>query len=112
MTRTFVMTKEFDKNWASMGLTDDDLSALQQELISNSQKGDLMQGTGGLRKMRFAFEGKGKSGSARVCYVDFAVYEKIYLITAYPKSEKENLSKAERNAIATVIAQLEKSLRG
>lgn len=112
MTRTFVMTKEFDKNWASMGLTDDDLSALQQELISNSQKGDLMQGTGGLRKMRFAFVGKGKSGSARVCYVDFAVYEKIYLITAYPKSEKENLSKAERNAIATVIAQLEKSLRG
>ena len=106
------MTKEFDKNWASMGLTDDDLSALQQELISNSQKGDLMQGTGGLRKMRFAFVGKGKSGSARVCYVDFAVYEKIYLITAYPKSEKENLSKAERNAIATVIAQLEKSLRG
>lgn len=112
MTRTFIMTKEFDKNWAAMGLTDDDLGALQQELIINSQKGDLMQGTGGLRKMRFAFEGKGKSGSARVCYVDFAVYEKIYLITAYPKSEKENLSKAERNAIATMIAQLEKTLRG
>ena len=71
-----------------------------------------MQGTGGLRKLRIAFEGKGKSGSGRVCYVDFAVFDKIYLITAYPKNEKDNLSKAERNAIANMIAQLEKSLKG
>lgn len=40
-----------------------------------------MQGTGGLCKLRFAFEGKGKSGSVCVCYVDFAVYDNIYLIT-------------------------------
>ena len=112
MTRTFIMTQEFDKNWKAMGLTDDDLKALQEELILNPTKGDLMQGTGGLRKLRFAFEGRGKSGSSRVCYVDFAVYEKIYLITAYPKNEKENLSKAERNAIAAVIRQLEDSLKG
>ena len=112
MTRAFIMTQEFDKNWKAMGLTDDDLKALQEELILNPTKGDLMQGTGGLRKLRFAFEGRGKSGSSRVCYVDFAVYEKIYLITAYPKNEKENLSKAERNAIAAVIRQLEDSLKG
>lgn len=112
MTRTFIMTQEFDKNWKAMGLTDDDLKALQEELILNPTKGDLMQGTGGLRKLRFAFEGRGKSGSSRVCYVDFAVYEKIYLITAYPKNEKENLSKAERNAISAVIRQLEDSLKG
>ncbi|MBR3025436.1 MAG: type II toxin-antitoxin system RelE/ParE family toxin [Oscillospiraceae bacterium] len=112
MTRTFIMTKEFDKNWKTMNLTDSDLKALQEELILNPTKGDLMQGTGGLRKLRIAFEGKGKSGSGRVCYVDFAVFDKIYLITAYPKNEKDNLSKAERNAIANMIAQLEKSLKG
>ena len=106
------MTKEFDKNWKTMNLTDSDLKALQEELILNPTKGDLMQGTGGLRKLRIAFEGKGKSGSGRVCYVDFAVFDKIYLITAYPKNEKDNLSKAERNAIANMIAQLEKSLKG
>lgn len=44
-----------------------------------------MRGTGGVRKMRFAFEEKGKSGSVRIIYVDFEVYEKIFLITAYPK---------------------------
>ena len=112
MTRTFIMTQEFDKNWKAMGLTDDDLKALQEELILNPTKGDLMQGTGGLRKLRIAFEGRGKSGSGRVCYVDFAVYDRIYLITAYPKNEKENLSKAERNAIAAVIRQLEDALKG
>lgn len=112
MTRTFIMTREFDKNWKSMGLTDDDLKALQEELILNPTKGDQMQGTGGLRKIRIAFENRGKSGSGRVCYVDFAVYEKIYLITAYPKNEKENLSKSERNAIAAMIQQLENDLKG
>jgi len=112
VTRTFIMTNEFDKNWKAMGLNDDDLKSLQEELILNPTKGDLMKETGGLRKLRIAFEGRGKSGSGRVCYVDFAVYDKIYLITAYPKNEKENLSKTERNAIAKMIEQLEKSLKG
>ncbi|SFX43209.1 type II toxin-antitoxin system RelE/ParE family toxin [Ruminococcus sp. XPD3002] len=112
MTREFVITKEFDKNWKDIGLTDDDLKILQQELILNPQKGDVIQGTSGLRKLRIAFENRGKSGSGRVCYVDFAVYEKIYLITAYPKNEKENLSKSERNAISEMIKQLERALKG
>lgn len=111
MTREFVITQDFDKNWKAMGLTDSELKQLQEELIVNPKKGDPMQGTGGLRKLRIAFEGRGKSGSGRVCYVDFAVYEKIYLITAYPKNEKENLSKAERNAIAALISKLGDTLK-
>jgi hypothetical protein len=66
-----------------------------------------MQGTGGLRKIRIALEGQGKNGSGRVAYVDFTVRETVYLITAYPKNEKDNLSKAERNAIAKMIVRLE-----
>ena len=111
MTRTFVMTKEFDKNWKSMNLTDDDLKLLQEELLFNPTKGDLIQGTGGLRKLRIAFEGRGKSGSARVCYVDFAVFERIYLITAYAKNEKDNLSSAERNEIKRLIKLLESTMK-
>lgn len=95
-----------------MGLTDDDLKRLQFELLDNPQKGDVIQGTGGLRKIRFAFENRGKSGSSRVVYVDFAVYEKIFLITAYPKNEKDNLSHAERNNIKKMIEALEQSLKG
>lgn len=101
------MLPEFDNNWKKMGLNDADLRRLQEELLLDPQKGDIIQGTGGLRKLRFSFEGRGKSGSGRVCYVDFAVYESIYLITAYSKNEKDNLSKSERNSIAGVIKALE-----
>ncbi len=110
MTREFVMLPEFDRCWKSMGLDDNDLRRLQEELLLNPEKGDVIQGTGGLRKLRFAFEGRGKSGSVRVCYVDFVIYDVIYLITAYPKNEKDNLSKAERNNIAKLIGILEATL--
>lgn len=112
MTRLFVMLPEFEKQWNRMNLTDDDLKRLQYELLANPQKGDLVQGTGGLRKIRFAFENRGKSGSLRVVYVDFAAYEKIFLITAYPKNEKDNLTDSERNNIRTLIRILEQSLKG
>ena len=94
-----------------MGLTDKELKTLQEELTINPSKGDVMQGTGGLRKIRIAFEGRGKSGSARVCSVDFAVYERIYLITAYSKDEKDNLSKSERNEVKKLIKILEATIR-
>lgn len=112
MTRVFIMLPEFEKQWSKMGLTDDDLKRLQYELLENPQKGDVMQGTGGLRKIRFAFENRGKSGSSRVVYVDFAVYEKIYLVTAYSKNEKDNLTQAERNNIKKMIEALEQGLKG
>lgn len=70
-----------------------------------------MQETGGIRKMRFAFEKRGKSGSVRVIYVDFEVYEKIFLITAYPKNEKESLTQAERNELKQMIHILEQQLK-
>lgn len=70
-----------------------------------------MTGTGGLRKMRFAYEGRGKSGSTRVCYVDFVVYQTVYLITAYPKNKKANLNKSEKNDVKKIITAIEKQLR-
>lgn len=111
MTRTFIQTSEFVKNWQALGFTDNDLRRLELELLKKPNAGAVMQGTGGLRKMRFAFEGTGKSGSARVCYVDFVIHETIYLITAYPKNKKDNLSKEERNEIKKLIQALETSLK-
>jgi hypothetical protein len=104
------MLPEFDKQWKAIGFTDKELKTLQEELTINPNKGDLMQGTGGLRKIRVAFENRGKSSSARICYVDFAVYERIYLITAYTKNEKDNLSKEERNNVKKLIKLLENNI--
>ena len=93
-----------------MGLTDDDLKQLQEQLLADPRIGAVMRGTGGVRKMRFAFEHRGKSGSIRVIYIDFEVYEKIYLITAYTKAEKDNLSDAEKNELKQLIKALEHQL--
>ncbi|HHY24933.1 MAG TPA: type II toxin-antitoxin system RelE/ParE family toxin [Clostridiaceae bacterium] len=110
MHRTFVMTAEFDRQWRNMGLNDDDLRRLEQGILENPKIGAVIQGTGKLRKMRFAFEGKGKSGSIRVSYVDFEIYATVYLIHAYSKNEKDNLSEQERNEIKKFIDRIEKAL--
>ena len=79
--------------------------------MQNPKVGDVIKGTKGLRKIRIAFEGQGKNGSGRVVYVDFTVYETVYLITAYPKNEKDNLAQAERNAVAKMIVRLKYGLK-
>lgn len=110
MLRSFVELPLFRSRWEDLGLTDADLLRLQAELLADPKVGEVMRGTGGVRKMRFAFEHKGKSGGVRVIYIDFEVYEKIYLLTAYAKNEKENLSKEEQNEIRKLITVLEKQL--
>ena len=106
MVRTFYEMKHFTKKWQDLGFTDDELSQLQQVLLENPKAGDVMKGTGGLRKVRFAFQGSGKSGSVRVCYIDVEGVLEIHLIDVFAKNEKENLSKAERNAIRIVVEQI------
>jgi len=106
MVRTFYEMKHFTKKWQDLGFTDDELSQLQQVLLENPKAGDVMKGTGGLRKVRFAFPGSGKNGSVRVCYIDIEGVLEIHLIDVFAKNEKENLSKAERNAIRIVVEQI------
>lgn len=75
--------------------TDDELKELQKELIAWPEKGDLIQHTGGLRKIRMAAGSQGKRGGARVIYF-LATQEVVFLIMAYPKSTKDSLTSAEK----------------
>jgi len=111
MTREFVELPSFMAAWKRLGLTDEQLKELQCELTANPQAGDTMAGTGGVRKLRFAFPGRGKSGSARVIYVDFAIYEKTYLLTVYQKKEQSNLTDAECNELKKLVGVLETELQ-
>ncbi len=65
----------------------------------------MIQGTGGLRKMRFAAPGsrRGKSGGFRVCYVDFTEFGFVFLVAIYTHNEKDNLSQSEKKAAAAFI---------
>ena len=90
----FIETSIFTRQIKTIA-TDDELKALQVELIAQPEKGDLIQGTGGLRKIRMATGQQGKRGSARVIYF-LATAEVIYLVLAYAKNEKESLTAAEK----------------
>ncbi len=67
------------------------------ELFENPEKGDLIVGGGGIRKIRLALGNRGKSKGARVIYTFFEVKGRIYLLWAYKKGEKENLTQKEVN---------------
>lgn len=110
LSRIFVELHSFIARWKSLGLTDDDLLRLEIDLLSDPKIGAVMQGTGGVRKVRFAFENRGKSGSIRVIYIDFEVYEKIFLLTAYAKADQSSLVKKERNALKGLVELLELDL--
>jgi hypothetical protein len=111
MKREFIILPEFDRCWGKMGLDDGDLRELENYLCAHPESGDVAPGTGGLRKLRWGAQGKGKRGGARVIYVDFAYYEKIYLLSAYPKSVKVNLTETEKAEIKRLIKILEHELR-
>jgi hypothetical protein len=73
--------------------------AVVDMLTVNPEVGDVIQGTGGGRKVRFALEGRGKSGGARVIYFFHNEGMPVFLLTVYTKNQKANLSAADRNAM-------------
>ncbi|OFZ85148.1 MAG: addiction module toxin RelE [Betaproteobacteria bacterium RBG_16_66_20] len=72
-------------------------------LAANPKAGDLMQGAGGVRKLRWARGGRGKSGGVRVIYYFHSEAMPLYLLTMFGKNERDNLSKAERNDLAGMV---------
>lgn len=75
-------------------------------LAVNPKAGKIMKGTGGIRKIRWARKGKGKSGGVRVIYYFYDNTMPLFLLTMFGKNEKENLSKAERNKLAGLTGKL------
>ena len=109
MERLFIYTKVFRKCWEAMGLGDDDLLTLEEILLQNPQVGDVIEGTGGARKMRIQLgNGQGKSGGGRVIYVDIFEKERLYLLFAYPKNVQENLTADQKKAIRKIIEEIKK----
>ena len=103
---------EFERQWSRLKLDDDDLAFLQEEIRKNPKLGRVISGTGGLRKMRFSIHDKGKSGGVRILYVDIVITEWVYLITAYSKGEKDDISDAERNVYKQLIKQINSEIGG
>jgi hypothetical protein len=92
-------THAFRRAAAGAGMSEDNISALVSYLANNPTAGDVIAGTGGCRKLRWAGRGKGKSGGYRTITFYSGAMMPVYLLTAFGKGEKANLSDAECNAL-------------
>ena len=81
-------------------------------LAAHPAAGDLMQGTGGIRKLRWSAQGKGKSGGVRVIYYHHNESMPLFLLSIFGKGEKANLTKAECNSLAKFTSLLIKNYGG
>lgn len=91
-----------------MGLGDDSLIELETLLLRDPQLGDVIEGTGGARKMRIRLEGRGKRGGGRVIYLDVLEHEDLYLLFAYPKNVQDDLTPDQKKAIRTMVEMIRK----
>jgi hypothetical protein len=102
---TFIEMHGFSDDWKSLRLGDEALFALQAAILNAPKGGNVIAGTGGLRKLRFAPpEWKaGKRGAVRVCYVYLEPFGIVLLVVAYGKNRKDDLTGREKRVIRGLI---------
>lgn len=84
-------------------LTEAERQDVIRYLAEHPKAGDLMEGTSGVRKLRWSRGGQGKSGGVRVIYYFHDDEMPLYLLTLFAKGDKSNLSKAERNELSGLV---------
>ena len=85
---------------------DGEYRPFQQQLLEDPERGDLLVGCRGLRKVRMALGGRGKSGGARVIYLYLPEDHVLYLFLLFKKSDHANLSKSQRNQLGDLADQI------
>ena len=110
MKAVFVELPAFERNRAQY-MSDENFSDFQQELMLNPKAGEVIQGTGGLRKVRFqdASRGKGKRGGLRVIYYWWLKESEFLLFTVYDKGEMDDLSPDQRKKLSELLKQFKAS---
>lgn len=112
MKRLFVQTHNFsnvlDQLISKNRLLKEDYEELEKRILENPDEGDVMQGTGGLRKTRLKSATSGKSKGFRVCYFDIPEKEKTFFIAIFAKNVKENLTDEEKKIFKALVTKLKK----
>jgi len=101
----FIETATFTR-LVTLLLSDDEYRELQYELAIYPDRGDLIRGGGGIRKLRHAGSGRGKSGGVRVIYYWIKDDHQIYMLVIYPKSKKDNLTAREISVLRDLVKEL------
>lgn len=100
----FIETNVFTKQLAGY-LSDNEYRELQGFLIEKPNAGDLIQGTGGLRKLRWGTGGKGKRGGIRIIYYWQTMQNQIYMMALYAKNEIKDLSAKEKKLLRQMVEE-------
>jgi len=108
--QTVIETEAYLRAAKGAGMTDEEMTAAVDLVAGNPEAGDVMQGTGGVRKARLAGRGKGKSGGYRIVYFFGGGDIPLFLLTVFGKGEKANLTQGEGNALRSLTATLKESL--
>lgn len=101
----FIETPTFTRLLKDL-LSDDEYRGLQNILCDIPDQGDIIKGGGGIRKLRYALAGRGKSGGVRLIYYWKSSDEQIYMLLIYPKSKKDTLSDKEVALIRDYVKEL------
>lgn len=91
-------------------LEKEEIEALRAYLLQYPGKGDVIPGTGGIRKLRWAASGRGKRGGARVIYFYHVAGTAIYLMACYTKNEQDGLSPQVKKQLKAVAEQIKKGV--
>jgi hypothetical protein len=105
---TVAETQSFAKAAAKIW-SEEDLAALVDHLAHNPEDGVIIQGTGGVRKLRWSKTGVGKRGGARVIYYYYQADRPLYLLLAYAKAQATDLTADEKKAVAAFAAVIKQA---
>ena len=86
-------------------ITDEEYHLLQLQLSIRPESGDMIKGSGGIRKLRWAESGRGKRGGIRVIYFFYNHDDQIYMLYAYPKNERDDLSKDQLKLLKKLVEE-------
>lgn len=103
----FVYTFLFERTRKGV-FTDDEVKALEETLLANPEDGNVMAGTGGVRKSRVANETRGKSGSGRVAHLYVASQRTVYFVLAFPKNVQGNLTPDQRRLVRALVEEIKR----
>lgn len=110
MRLTFIESRAFSESLRLLA-GDDAYRTLQNELQEDPEKGDLIRGACGVRKMRMRLPGRGKSGGARVIYLYLQNHAILHFLAVYTKSTQADLTPAQKKAICAIVGQIKSAHR-